>query len=354
VRAFLAGVADAAAGGPSSGLSLPSIDRASLAAWLSRTRLAPAAYPVARSTDPELADRLRADALAAAAASLARSAALARLEAALASASIPVVLLKGAAVAHAAYADPALRPMTDLDLWVPEAEVPRACLVLQGLGYSGLPGLPDRPPELQRRSGGEVAFAPGPAGGGLVELHYSAFPGWWVRRAASADAGALWRRAVPLGPGRHARRLAVEDAIVQTAFHVVVNQFRQSPLRGSLDLAVMARRFAVDWETVAERARSFRLATATGLVLRTADEIFGLPGATVAARALSPSGARRSLLRCFVTAESLLTERDLTRSWRVPWKGFWSRSSTARGCSSTSAARGTSGSTAPRSGCGAR
>ena len=316
MRAFLAGVADAAAGGPSIVSSLPTVDRASFATWLARTRLAPAAYPVARAVDPELAELLRGGALASAAASLARAAALGRIEAALASASIPVVLLKGAAVAHAAYADPALRAMTDLDLWVPEDEVPRACRVLESLGYERLPGLASRPPELQRRSGGEVAFAPGPGGGGLVELHYSCFQGWWVRRAACADADALWRRSVPVAPGRHAHRLAVEDAIVQTAFHVVVNQFGQAPLRGLLDVAVMARRFAVDWQTVAERARAFRLSTATGVVLDAGDALFGLPGASPALRALSSSGARRALLRRFVTPESLLAERDLTRSWR--------------------------------------
>jgi hypothetical protein len=316
VRAFLAGVADAAAGGPSAVPSLPPVDRAALHAWLARTRLAAAACPLARGLDDDLARRLRPDAIAAAAASLARSSTLARIEACLASAAIPVVLLKGAAVAHAAYADPALRPMTDLDLWIPDAEMPRAGALLEGLGYRRLDGLADRPAELQRRSGGEVVFAPEGAGGGLVELHYSAFQGWWVRRAAEADAEAVWRRAVPIGPGRHARRLAVEDAILQTSFHVVVNQFGQAPLRGLLDVAVMARRFAVDWEEVARRARAWRLGTATGLVLRTADALFGLPGAAPAMRGLDPSRARRAVLHRFVSPESVLAERDLTRSWR--------------------------------------
>ena len=119
-----------------------------------------------------------------------------------------------------------------------------------------------------------------------------------------------------MGPDRHARRLAVEDAILQTAFHVVVNQFGQAPLRGLLDVAVMARRFAVDWETVASRARSWRLASAAGLALRTADALFGLPGAEAALRTLASSGARLAALRRFVTPESVLAERDLTRSWR--------------------------------------
>jgi putative nucleotidyltransferase-like protein len=316
VRAFLAGVADVAAGGASSLPSLPSIDHASLAAWLSRMRLLAAAYPLARAVDPGLAERLRPEALAAAASSLARSGTLTRIEESFAEASIPLVLLKGAAVAHAAYADPALRPMTDLDLWIPDADMSRGGATLERLGYRRLPGLAGRPPELQRRSGGEVVYASGIAPGGLVELHYSAFQGWWVRRAADADAGGVWGRAVPVAPGRHARRLAVEDAILQTAFHVVVNQFGQAPLRGLLDVAVMARRFAVDWETVAERARRWRLASATGLVLLTADALFGLPGAGAALESLTPSRARRVVLRRFVTPESVLGERDLTRSWR--------------------------------------
>jgi hypothetical protein len=121
---------------------------------------------------------------------------------------------------------------------------------------------------------------------------------------------------VPLGPGRHAHRLAAEDAILQTAFHVAVNQFGQAPLRGLMDLAVLARRHVIDWTAVASRARAWRLATATWLVLDTANRLIGLPDCELALSELRPTRARRAALRAFVTPRSVLAERDLTRPLR--------------------------------------
>jgi hypothetical protein len=217
------------------------------------------------------------------------------------------------AVAGAAYGDVAWRPMADLDVWVRDADMPAAIARVEALGYRRLPEVPGRPAELQRRSGGEVVFA-GPAGAGLLELHYSAFQGWWVRRTADPDDVGAWDRSVRVEPGRHARRLAPEDAILQTAFHVTVNQFGQAPLRGLLDIAVMARRLRVDWAEVCLRARSWRLETASGLVLWSAHALFGLGEGGTAVRALAPRGVRRALLRRFVTLESILGGKDLTRS----------------------------------------
>ena len=313
-RAFLSGLADAAAGRTPAVAIPPSIDPLSLTLWLRHARLSAAAYPLAReSGHEELAGRLRIDALAAAAANLVRFRALQTIEDDFSRWGVPVVLLKGAAVAGAAYDDVAWRPMADLDLWVRDDDMPVAVSRVEALGYRRLPEVPGRPAELQRRSGGEVVFA-GPARTGLLELHYSAFQGWWIRRTGDPDVGGAWERAVPAGEGRHARRLAPEDAVLQTAFHVIVNQFGQAPLRGLLDIAVMARRLPVDWSAVVARARSWRLATAAGLVLASADALFDLGEAGPAVRALAPRGARRALLRRFVTLESLLKGRDLTRS----------------------------------------
>jgi len=115
-----------------------------------------------------------------------------------------------------------------------------------------------------------------------------------------------------MGPDRHACRLATEDAILQTAFHVVVNQFSQAPLRGLMDLAVLARARRVDWDAVVERARAWRLATATWVVLDHANRLIGLPGCGAALSGLVPGRMRRAALRGFMTPLALLSGRDLT------------------------------------------
>jgi len=50
--------------------------------------------------------------------------------------SIPCVVLKGAALAHMAYAEPGLRPMDDIDMLVAPADMPAANDVLERLGLN--------------------------------------------------------------------------------------------------------------------------------------------------------------------------------------------------------------------------
>jgi hypothetical protein len=55
---------------------------------------------------------------------------------ALEQAGIPLLVLKGAALARLVYASQLLRPMHDVDILVPETTARRACDVLHGLGFS--------------------------------------------------------------------------------------------------------------------------------------------------------------------------------------------------------------------------
>ncbi|HZN53794.1 MAG TPA: nucleotidyltransferase family protein [Candidatus Polarisedimenticolaceae bacterium] len=307
-RLASAGAGDEARGAPP-GFSVE--DRAGLAAWLIGHDLAGLGFRVAREADPPLADLLAGAALGAAAGNLSHFETLSRIEERLAKERIPFVLLKGAAIAGSAYRESSDRSMSDIDLWVRPEDMPGAVAVARDAGLRQVAGLPDRPPELQRHSGGELVFRHLRRDHGIVELHYSAFQGWWVRRAAEADAESLWERSVPMGPGRHARRLSPEDAILHTAFHLVVNQLRQAPLRGLMDLGVLSRAYRIDWEAVADRARAWRLATAAWTALETADRLVGLPGCAPALARLRPGAPRRAALRGLVPRRALLAGRDV-------------------------------------------
>ena len=48
------------------------------------------------------------------------------------------LLLKGSALARSAYGDASLRPMLDLDIWVPDAQMPRARRSMEQLGFREL------------------------------------------------------------------------------------------------------------------------------------------------------------------------------------------------------------------------
>jgi hypothetical protein len=288
----------------------------SLVAWLARHDLAGLAFATFRATDPDLTDAIKPAALGAAAANLAHFATLARIDERFAAEGIAFVVLKGAAVASTAYRDPSLRSMTDLDLWVRDEAMQRASDALSGLGFRLEAGLPHRPRALQEKSRGELVFRSESGAHGLVELHFGAFQGWWARRTANPDDDGLWSRAVPLGPGRTARGLAPEDATLQIAFHVAVNQFGQAPLRGLMDLSVLARAFRLDWHAIAERAAAWRLATVTWLVLDLANETAGLPGCEPALERLRPARSRRAVLSAFMSPEALLAGRVLTAKSR--------------------------------------
>jgi len=318
-RVFLSHLANVASGAASpagQGGFESDGDRLAWAAWLVRNDFAGLGFAAARVSDPELAPLLREAAAGEAAGNLAHFETLDRIERRFESEHVPMVLLKGAAVAGSAYRDPSLRPMTDIDIWLKPDDMPRAAAALSALGFRGDPSPRKRPEALQRHSGGELVFHHARREHGRVELHYGAFPGWWIRRAANPDTNAVWHRAEPLGPGRHASRLATEDAILQTAFHVAVNQFGQSPLRGLMDLAVLARAYPVDWDAIVERARVWRLATATWLVLDAAHRWIGLPGSDAAVSRLRPARARGAMLRAFVTPHAVFSGRGLAQTTR--------------------------------------
>jgi hypothetical protein len=183
---------------------------------------------------------------------------------------IPVVLLKGAALLELAYEHPGLRPMVDLDLLVPEADVQRAHALVQGLGYQVAQArLSDDADERLA-----VAHHHFPLVGrhAQVELHHRIL---WER--PSYDVAGVWERSVP-SPNQPPRRLpAPEDLVVHVSAHFALDRMRrsESALRQLADLARTADRCALDWDAVVDRARRSGVAELLFLALDAADVLFG-------------------------------------------------------------------------------
>jgi hypothetical protein len=244
--------------------------------------------------------------MAAAARNLSHFELLDRIQRAMRAACLPIVLFKGAALAEMTYGEFALRPMTDVDIWIRDRDMARAVAQLKGIGFCRAPSNPQRPPALQRHAGGEIQFRPRDGSHGLIELHWSPFPGWWNRLAANVDEQAVWDRAEPFGDGRHALRLSAEDTVLQLVFHVGVNQFSDPTLRGLMDIALTARTRHLDWLVVAARAREWSLATMTWTVLDLVSRLFDAPGIDVALEALQPWRPRRALIERFVSTHTVV------------------------------------------------
>lgn len=347
---------------------LQSVNQTELAEWLVRQGLAPLAYSRCRDTFPELATQLAGSYFSTVARNTLRFHELFVVLDRFQAVGIPVVLLKGAALAQAAYGGLSLRPMGDVDIWLRAVDMPRAAAVMRELGFQERTR-DDRPLALQFLSRGEIQFY----GRGLVELHWSPFPGWWLCRTAAVDDDAAWERKEPLalgGEGLTRRlspageeqaqlvyQLAADDMVIQVAVHLAVNSQFAPPwgLRGLMDVVLTARAglaaqrpepfgfaagepvepqdrpfgpsialragFAqdkqgrrVDWAAVAERARRWRVGTAVWVVLDLAERLIGLPGVDEALVRLRPSAVRRALLRRLVSPESVLAGRDLRSS----------------------------------------
>jgi len=157
-----------------SGLSaVPSLDELAIAAeqhgmeplvlaHIERTGLA---IPV------DLRDRLRARHTQHAHAAAVRARLVADLVSALTQADVPVLVLKGAALAHLVYADPRLRPMRDVDLLIRKADAGRALDVLTHCGFRpGGIAVPSRHHHLQ-------AMAKTVEGATVtIELHHELLP----------------------------------------------------------------------------------------------------------------------------------------------------------------------------------
>lgn len=120
---------------------------ARLARWESLTPLVHAAVrgtdaPAAATVPPEVAAEMAAAHAASAGAVEGLYEQLSTVTGALRAATIPAVVLKGAALARGVYQDAALRPFSDLDLLVRVADVDRVHLALTSLGYAIAGGAP--------------------------------------------------------------------------------------------------------------------------------------------------------------------------------------------------------------------
>jgi hypothetical protein len=230
---------------------------------------------------------------------------LARVLSVLDSAGVPAVLLKGAAFNRTLYPDAASRLMGDIDLWIQRHHLGPARQALGSLGYHAL-SKATRPLPLQDAYLGETQLVSPMPGTGLLELHWNAFPGEWIRTTAAIDEHAVWARAVPID-GISANQLAPEDAVLQTCVHfAVTHQMRGLGLRPLLDLAMMRRIWGIDWMLVVERARAWRLKTVTWFVLQLMTWVFGCDGQTLPLDLLCPASGRQKLLHSLAAPKGVV------------------------------------------------
>jgi putative nucleotidyltransferase-like protein len=188
-------------------------------------------------------------------------------------AGVRVMLLKGAALAHTAYAGIRQRPMSDLDLLVDPSNAHLARRMMLSAGWSEIVGgIPESvydrhhhlPPLRDSRSSDLQ-----------LEIHTALFP---ERQPFAFDARDLWARAKPLGS-------AFPDAFAPDPLHSLLHaclhflwshQGRFGVWRTIRDIEAIMRKGGVDWMAFADAAKATRGATSCYWTFRIAEVTAGV------------------------------------------------------------------------------
>ncbi len=209
---------------------------------------------------------------------------------------VPVIPLRGPALAEFLYRDPSLRAFSDLDLLIPEADLPRAQSLLSGWGYRHMEaGLP-LSLELNWRHA--ACFAAERPEQIPIDLHWGLvdYPG--IAPAAAINHQELWDRAVRIDrPGGARWKLCPEDLLISLALHWAVHH-ALSGLIWQLDLALLIFRSGdtLDWDAVVERTGRWGSRGAVFLALREVRERLETAVPACALERLRPAGLRQTLL----------------------------------------------------------
>jgi hypothetical protein len=214
--------------------------------------------------------------------------------------SIPVMVLKGAALVNTVYADPGLRPMADVDLLVPEVRAHEAQAAVCSLGYR-----PWGSPEDQEDAEKRHSHLPVLVGMGkpvVVEVH---------RHIVRLDSPlhfnieGFWRRAREVTvAGVRAQVPSTEDLLLHLSLNFLLHRrFRSSASLGDLcDIAETIRCYGdtIAWATLVEAAREFGLAGPAALALFLAQQLLDAPVPAQVLGQLRPQGFIRREVGRFV------------------------------------------------------
>lgn len=225
---------------------------------------------------------------------------------------IEAIILKGGYLAQHVYDNIALRPMSDFDLLIKEADLPRANTLFFELGYrasgNSEAAMPiakyhHLPPLLKK---GEV-----PVG---IELH------WTLEKPSAGfniDVAGLWRRARPAAFGNtNALALCMEDLLLHLCLHASYHHQFRFGLRPFCDVAVMLRRChnQLDWEQLQTRANAWGVTKCVYVTLRLAAELLEANVPETVLQVLKP----RELKQSFVAVSKEFTLQNIGDSflWR--------------------------------------
>ena len=191
-------------------------------------------------------------------------------------AGVPVMPLKGVALAASLYGDPTLRVCADLDILVPRLEVGRAYQLLQAMGYADAPGECMEQSFRRRllKTSIECALTRKELGFRyVIELHWGIFLGAPAERGALE---ALWADAYATPVfGVMALQSSVEWTFLCLAVHAARHVWKGLKWLG--DIHELCTWTVIDWAKVRFEAERIGWGPVVELTLSACHTLFGTP-----------------------------------------------------------------------------
>ena len=188
---------------------------------------------------------------------------------------LPLLVLKGHALAHGIYPDAATRPSADLDLLVHPETMTKAREILQGLGYRCV----GKKYEVAKQVYREELFLPRPDKPfhRWIELHWDLTEFSWPGRKQRVQA--LFDRAISIRANKVAfDALSPADALIHRSLSNAWWHYRNLRLIWICDVALLARRLTVpnEWTLLKQLSKEWRCRLALEVSLRLAQTWTGL------------------------------------------------------------------------------
>jgi Uncharacterised nucleotidyltransferase len=189
-------------------------------------------------------------------------------------ASVPVITLKGAALAELVYPTPALRPMGDIDLLVRKSDLEGVDKLLRTMNYAvGLPA--ESLPEWRH----DIPYF-GPGGFPLVEIHHHIENQW--RPLARIPIEDFWKRSRPARiASMETLVFSHEDLLMHLALHLATHfslgdEFVRH-VTNLCDIRETCRRYgsAIDWALLVKHSQEYEMEKCLYYVLSLARDLVG-------------------------------------------------------------------------------
>ncbi len=205
---------------------------------------------------------------------------LARVQADFAADGIPLLALKGSALAPL-YPDAALRPLGDLDVLIPRAQARRAGALLQAQGFAPTPELAN---DFQFAFANEACFIRRGKRPAQIDLHWHVFPAAYYRERIPI--AWFWERTQEIRAHDRAMRIFSPAAqLLHLCSHFTL-QHGSARLLWSYDLALLLARAPLDWAETLAAVRAFGLGRAVQVALAQVRATWGVAPPETAAREL--------------------------------------------------------------------